>query len=218
MNQSATTDLSVYDNAKHWVAQYESVDDVKEFIDKAAALQEYFRRANDFEMEKKAARARVRAERRAGELLRDMEKQSGARGLSGPGRGKKNGVVKRDPVLADTPKTLKDMGITKDQSSKYQKLAAIPDEKFEEALERTTDLAGGMGRVTTNSVLKSQEPKSPQPKFNEDALWVWGRLREFEKRIIQLDPKKFPDLMDEVMLKDFREWAPKVANWLRATL
>jgi hypothetical protein len=59
----------------------------------------------------------MRAEIRAGELLREMEKNKG--GV--PGKTGRKG----QPVLDKTPK-LSDLGVTKDQSSRWQKLAALP--------------------------------------------------------------------------------------------
>jgi hypothetical protein len=46
----------------------------------------------------------MRAERRAGELLREMEKQTGARGTPGPGMGNKTAESPRnDTVLTSVP-------------------------------------------------------------------------------------------------------------------
>ena len=59
-----STQISYYDNAKHAVAQYEAVDEIKDYIDKAAAIQEYAKRSMDYEIERLAGMARVRAERR----------------------------------------------------------------------------------------------------------------------------------------------------------
>jgi hypothetical protein len=64
---------------------------------------------------------RIRAERRTGELLRETEKAKGARG-NPKGRGGR--IVQSNS--ATTQPTLKDHGISKDQSSDWQKLAAIP--------------------------------------------------------------------------------------------
>ena len=65
--------LSLYEKAKYAVAQYESIDDVLEYSNKAAAIEEYAKRANDREMAVKVGKARVRAERRCGELLLEMK-------------------------------------------------------------------------------------------------------------------------------------------------
>jgi hypothetical protein len=66
-----------------------------------------------------AALARVRAERKCGELLRDMDKAKGVlkQGNSFP--------QSLDTTAGDKPKTLSEMNITKDQSSKWQKIATI---------------------------------------------------------------------------------------------
>lgn len=73
----------------------------------------------------------MRAERRCGELLRVTEKNTGAAGLPGPGRGNRNAVERRDTVSAPT---LAQMGLTRDESSRYQQLAAMPAEQFETAV------------------------------------------------------------------------------------
>jgi hypothetical protein len=61
----------------------------------------------------------MRAEIRAGELLREMEKNKGG-AAKGVGRAGKNAVAKDDRI--PQPK-LSDLGITKDQSSRRQRLS-----------------------------------------------------------------------------------------------
>jgi hypothetical protein len=70
---------------------------------------------------------------RAGELLGEMEQAKGTRGqLIGPS-------VTRGPTPSPQPKapsrTLSDIGIYHDQSSRWQKLAAIPEADFEATFE-----------------------------------------------------------------------------------
>jgi len=60
----------------------------------------------------------LRAERRGGQLLRQQEKAK----PPGDNQHKKADRSSRPTEV----KTLKQMGITKDESSRYQKLAAIP--------------------------------------------------------------------------------------------
>ena len=66
---------------------------------------------------------RLRAERRAKEMLREMEKATGAKGI-----GKKVVSSNGDstPRPASVP-TLKSLGITRDQSADWQKLAKIAE-------------------------------------------------------------------------------------------
>jgi hypothetical protein len=83
----------------------------------------------------KAARAlicyatdiRLRAERRAGELLAEMA-ESGERDT---GKGNRNPALKS---LYATPK-LADLGVTKTQSSRWQQLAKLPEAVFEKKVE-----------------------------------------------------------------------------------
>lgn len=99
-------------------------DEVKDIRDKAIAIQMYARQAQNVELERQACEIRLRAERRAGQLLGEMEKAKGARGNPG-GQGAK--VVRSDDTTAQT---LPEMGITRDQSSQWQKLAKVPEQEF----------------------------------------------------------------------------------------
>jgi hypothetical protein len=63
-----------------------------------------------------------------GQMLADTEKAKCSNGQLN-GRDSSGGSVIRP--LEKIPKTLSEMGVSKDQSSKWQKLAAIPDQEFE---------------------------------------------------------------------------------------
>lgn len=68
-----------------------------------------------------AMEIRVRAERRAGELLKAMPKNVGAKGIG-------TSAVKTNDR---TPPKLDELGISKNDSSAWQKLADIPESEFE---------------------------------------------------------------------------------------
>jgi hypothetical protein len=74
-----------------------------------------------------ATEIKVRAERRCGELLRKTEKNDGGR----PAKNQSD-----DATGFDRAPTLAEMGLTKDESSRYQQLADMPDEHFETAVAR----------------------------------------------------------------------------------
>jgi hypothetical protein len=76
----------------------------------------------------RAAEIRVRAERKMGELLEEMEKQ-------GPGQYQQ----RSSDATVDIPPTLVELGITKDQSSRWQQLAKVPKEKFDQHLEQARE-------------------------------------------------------------------------------
>jgi hypothetical protein len=131
-------------------AAYE-VDEVKDIRDKAAAIEMYAKQAHNVEAERRACEIRLRAERKAGELLKQIEKHEG-------GRQKNRSWFTRVSTLAD-------LGITHDQSSKWQKLADVPKGDFEAALR-------GEHKPTTNGLIP------PPIKLNDpNATWVWGRLQ-----------------------------------------
>ena len=50
---------------------------MKDVRDKAVAFQHYFKMAKNLEAERQAVEIRIRAERKAGQLMREMEKDKG---------------------------------------------------------------------------------------------------------------------------------------------
>jgi hypothetical protein len=109
-----------YDAARHALQTAVSVDEVKDIRDKAAAMAAYARQANDTELVQWATEIRVRAERRAGQMLAEMPKAKGA-----AAGGEKDGPRGNYVVPRDSAPTLETLGISKNQSSRWQKLAAV---------------------------------------------------------------------------------------------
>jgi hypothetical protein len=144
-----TTQLVRYDAMVAAIAAAHRVDEVKEIRDRAIALRAYTRIATD---QGSLAEIKARAERRAGELLRGMPKQAGARGT-----GKKVESTQVDP-------TLRDLGITKDQSSDWQKIASIPEGRFEQVL-------AAKKHVTTKTLV-AMAPKKPTTTGKASAVRV----------------------------------------------
>src|SRR6266478_5025812 len=87
-----TVALIRYDAARKALAAAHRVDEVKAIRDRAEAVRTYAQQARDLELQNMAAEIRIRAERRAGQLLTDMEKNPGTRG---EGRPRKDGTKSR---------------------------------------------------------------------------------------------------------------------------
>jgi hypothetical protein len=113
--------------------------------DQAQALTAYARQAKDTDLIEWATEIKVRAERRAGELLREMA-ETGQRVKAHDAR-----HFPESQGATQAP-TLESLGLNKSQSSRWQKLAAIPDDKFEQAVEAAKEVAR---EVTTAGVLRT---------------------------------------------------------------
>lgn len=136
------TSLIRYDAARRALAAAHRVDEVKAIRDKAEAVRVYAKQAGDFELQNQAAEIRIRAERRAGELLVDMQ-TSGERQAKERGR----------PTKVSSPTTLPKLGITRDQSSKWQRLARmIEDATFDRAVTQAKEKDG---ELTTAGLLRA---------------------------------------------------------------
>ena len=177
---NAHQQLTRYEAARFALAEAHRVDEVKEIRNLAIALQEYAKQANDTELLKQATEIRLRAERRWGEIYGVSQKAEGMRGdtsvLSG-------GVRSTPPEESETPPTLERMGVTKTQSSKWQKLAALPPDKFEIRVEHAKARVEGM---TTSA------PSYPKAEYTGENEWFtpadWVERARAALGEINLDP------------------------------
>jgi N6-adenosine-specific RNA methylase IME4 len=157
------TELVRYEAAKRALAEAHRVDEVKDIRDKAVAMQHYARQAKDTDLIDKATEIRLRAERRAGELLRDVGERRGG-----------------DQTTSERSlPTNKEMGITDNQSSRWQRLADLDDDDFE-------------GRVATakreaaRSLEATAAERAAEKRERRD-----GRESELSAKLSALPSKKY---------------------------
>jgi len=124
--------LARYDAMCRAIEAAYAVDEVKDIRDQAIALEVYARQA--------ACEIRLRAERKAGKLSAKLERSPGGR------PGKTRATMDRVSTKA---KQLHAAGVTSRQAKNWEKLAAVPDEEFEMALEDQTT------KPTTNGIIKA---------------------------------------------------------------
>lgn len=97
---------------------------------------------------------RLRAERRMGELLKESAETGQRQGRSQPKKVmSSSGDIK--------PVKLKDLGLTRDQSSDFQKLAAIPEKEFEQRPMQSKSM------TTIYNAPVSRDPPLPPPHRTE---------------------------------------------------
>ena len=141
--------------------------------DRAEAMRAYGRQANDRQMESDATELRARATRRLGELI-DLQRKAGllAKGTRGSGRPRLGGS-QTDPPKDPAP-TLSDVGINKHLADSARKLAAMPEEKFEERVAEwrkstegsTANLMRLLRTLLTISLIFSLACSTPQQRQN----------------------------------------------------
>lgn len=195
------SELVRYDAMCRAIAEAYEVDEVKEIRDKAKAIEVYARQSKNTEAETQACRIRLRAERRMGELLASMEKAKGSlkRGADKP--------PPRSSSATTGAKTLSDLGLTKNESARAQQLASVPRVTFEEALARE--------KPTAAAIIAEAKPKQKVEPMREGVLWLWGRLKDFERNgILDEDARALLGEMTEPMRQDVLRIAPTVAQWL----
>ena len=202
--RSHSTELVRYDAMCRAIQSCQIYDEVKDIRDKAVALEVYAAQAMNMEAERSARVIRIRAERRAGQMLK---------------QGKKEGLIRkpgRHSNVRDNTKISKPK-ITKDQSSQWQRLADVPEKKFEEAL------ASDAMPSTEEIINKQKKPKAMTPesvglekeRVDPDALWIWGTLRDFdEKKFYKHNHSELLSGMTLLMRRDVYRLAPLVSKWL----
>lgn len=132
-------EIAMLTGAAKALAEAKDLGEVKRIRDTAVAVKHYAKAAKlGHEAQNHAAEIKLRAERKAGEMLAGMEKQAGSRGT-----GKKVEYPKATP--------LSEIGIDKKSSSKWQTVAKVPAREFEKHVSETKS---SKRELTTSGVLK----------------------------------------------------------------
>jgi hypothetical protein len=147
--------LSV-EKARDMLARCVDLDEAHGIRDTARAAETYFRSVKaGREAQNAATEIVARAERRMGELTAKMPKvapedKSRGRGKIGPSAG---------PISKTS--TLKDLGVTKQEAHRWEKLASIPEKRFE---AHVAEVKAKAEKLTTSGVLALAPSKAPTKK------------------------------------------------------
>lgn len=207
-------ELVRYDTMCLAIAECHRIDEVKDLRDKAMALELYARQARNTDAERKASEVRLRAERRTGELLKELARiepaEKAAKANAVQGRSS-NGTTNVSPYA----EALQSTGISRQTAHRYQALANVPQETFEAALrepEKPTT-SGLLARVESKRLV--EEARDHAPKMPSQSLWLWGRLRDLERDgYFDTDPAALLAPMTESMRADVVRIAPLLADFI----
>jgi hypothetical protein len=209
-----------YDTARKALAEAHAVDEVKDIRDKAQAMAAYARQAKDQDLVAWATEIKIRAERKCGEMLRE-----GAKNGDRATRETAREVGSSRTTRLDIP-TLSDIGISRDQSSRWQKLADMPEEHFETAVATAKEHAG---QVTTAHMLRvadelrelgklkdeiaaAERHHAEHPDPDEAALRVWvpidSAIEEVQRAISRgYQAGALPPCPAHIAERLLRQWA-----------
>lgn len=124
-----------FNRARQEIELAKNIDEVKDIRDKAEALRAYAKQAGySLEMQNQCAEIKIRAERKAGEMLSEQVK---------PG----NPQFLHDERIVK----LNDLGIAEIQSHRWQRIASIPEDKFEEHID---EIVKSKEELTTAGFIK----------------------------------------------------------------
>src|SRR3990172_4228094 len=176
--KTPTNSLIKLDNATKMLAEIRSIDDAKNLIDLAEAARVYAKQVElGLQAQNYAAEIKLRAQRRAGEILDTLEGQQGKRtDITLLHHGAKS---KRD--------IYSDAGIAPVDAHRWQTIAKMPEETFEQFIEQVKI---DRGELTTAGIYR-------------EARFEIGKLDKFEPpplegkyRVIYADPPwKYGDPM-----------------------
>jgi len=125
MASCETQELAILDQASKMLAEVSTIEDIKEVRDMAEAARTFAKAAKlGLELQNKATEVKLRAERKAGTVLSKLNLHGGDRKSKG-----------RQSNL-----TLDELGVSRNQSKRWQLAASIPPIDFERFMEWKKDV------------------------------------------------------------------------------
>jgi len=156
------TGLIKYDEMCRAIVACQRVDEVKKIRDQAKALEVYARQGQNEEAEDRAREIRLRAQRRAGELLLKIPRDKGGPSKSNSG-----------PRRTQLKQALQENKISEKQGREWQRDAKIPDEEFEE--KATAPKKKKKKKKKKEGLAKANGTDGP---VDDQATWLSFRIEE----------------------------------------
>lgn len=142
--------LALRDNAKYQLAQIKDIETGVEYLNKVKAIEVWAKaEKKDAELQNVIAEQKLRTQRILGGLL-------------------KTELPKGRSVTGDDTLSLNSVGINRNQSSTFQKIASLPQEIFEEQISTAKEESSKRIELTTSRMLKAAKEYDLQQKNNSE--------------------------------------------------
>ena len=206
---------ATYSRAKAALKECSRVDECRTWANKAQAMASYAKQADDDSLFKMAVKIQARAIKRCGELLREFKPGKG-------GRPKKNGKPGGELPLVSRAQAARDAGMSRDQKRTALRVASIPDDEFEEAVESdnpptVTELAKRGTKSKPTHGLNLEQMRELYSRLDPNdiklAIRAYGALERLAKFAAAADPAACARGEFEVRRKEMRDNAVVVREW-----
>jgi len=192
-------ELTRYDAMCTAIQACHSVDEVTDIRNKAMALEAYAKQAMNTHAERQACAIRLRAERHAGQLLSEQERDPISKGGS-------RSADQPEPPKSEYQQAKIKANISDSQAKRWQLLAEVDPLVFESALEDPKK------KPSTSGIIKKVNGSAG--KMDPKALWLWGRLRDYERDgIMEVDPEYLLGEMTDTMQADVKRIVRHVIDY-----
>jgi N6-adenosine-specific RNA methylase IME4 len=145
--------LELRDNAKNQLLQIKDIESGFEYLNKVKAIETWAKaEKKDAELQNIIAEQKIRTQRILGGLIKDGQEKGEIAKQSGQGANRYSTNVRADDICK---KTLSEIGITRNESSTFQKIAELPEELFEKEIALAKDESKKRVELTTSRVLQA---------------------------------------------------------------
>jgi hypothetical protein len=220
----------VYESAKVALSECSKIDECKDWANKAEALASYARQADDDSLRNMAVRIQARAIRRCGELLKQIEDDNRGRkpkveictgtdtNFDSNGKPPKQSVINgAAAVPVSRTQAARDAGMSKRQKDTALRVASVPTEEFEAAVESDTPpTVTKLAEIGTRPQPKPLvDLKGRAPEEFEACTRARGATERFDEFAAQTSPAAVARGASEQTKVLLRERADRIIKWLQ---
>ena len=198
----------VYEHAKAALARCVSVDECKDWSDKAQALASYARQAGDQELFNHARRVQARASRRCGELLKQFDGRGGSRSKNDGGvtfAPAKTGGVQLSS--ASRGEAARRAGLSSRQQTTAMRIANVPENDFEQAVDSDNP-------PSVTGLAQQGRKQRPKPAGFTEATHLIGSVGRFAEFCAGHDPAFVAGGITPSEVEDVLSRVETIEQWL----